>query len=234
MTHWTAALIVCSGLFTGEASVETAPPSETPLYQPMSMDSLDCCPERGFLQSDHCFDGFIGPISNPVLSKDPRTLTEARFIFLNNWFPSSHPLTQGGKAQVYAMQVRVALSERLSLIADKDGYINFDTPGYTEDGWANIGAGLKYLLVRDVERQFLLSSGFMYEFSSGEEKVFQSHGGGLLDVFATMGKEFGESTHVLWTVGEQFALDNTQNSSFFYSSATSTTDSSAGSILWRS
>ena len=40
---------------------------------------------RGLFESDHAFDGFTTPLSNPVQSKDPRSLTEARFLFMGNW-----------------------------------------------------------------------------------------------------------------------------------------------------
>ena len=36
------------------------------------------------LPSDHCFDDFISPMTNPVFVEDPRTLTEARLIYLRH------------------------------------------------------------------------------------------------------------------------------------------------------
>src|SRR5262245_13442662 len=102
---------------------------------------------RRLFESDRAFDSFIGPISNPVLSKDPRALTEARLLFVNNWIPDEHPF-QGGDLQAYGLQVRVALTERLSFIADKDGYACINPGnGPSQDGWLNIAAGLKYALV---------------------------------------------------------------------------------------
>lgn len=180
----------------------------------------DGCEGARLFTSDRCFNGFVGPISNPVLSKDPRTVTEARLLFVNNWFPDDHILFQGGNAQVYGLQVRVALTERLSLIADKDGYIDLN-PGNDAldgDGWANIAAGLKYNLIRDVENQFLLSAGFQYEFQTGEATVFQSHGDGTLSVFGVAGKEFGCKTHLLALMGHQFPMDSAENSGYLYTS----------------
>lgn len=170
-------------------------------------------------ESDREFSGFVGPISNPVFSKDPRSLTEARLLFINNWIEDTHPVFGGGDFQAYGLQVRVALTERLSLIADKDGYAVINPAGADEeDGWLNVAAGLKYLLIRDVENQFLLSAGFMYELQTGEASVFQSHGSGTLSIFATAGKEFGCRNHFLATVGHVFPMDRTQNSGFFYTS----------------
>jgi hypothetical protein len=167
--------------------------------------------------SDRAFEGFIGPITNPVLTKDPRSLTEARFLFINNVIDGNNPIG-GGDFQVYAMQLRVALTDRLTLIADKDGYgvINSNPLGNT-DGWLNLAAGLKYTLIRDVENQFLAAVGFMYEIPSGEAAVFQGQGDGLFTFFGTVGKEFGQCNHAILNVGYQVPVDADANSSFFYS-----------------
>ncbi|MCA9065758.1 MAG: hypothetical protein KDA96_21965, partial [Planctomycetaceae bacterium] len=40
-------------------------------------------------KSDHCFDEFISPITNPIFFEDPRTLTEARLIYVNHSLPAA-------------------------------------------------------------------------------------------------------------------------------------------------
>ncbi len=177
-----------------------------------------CCQERGFLESDRAFPNFIGPITNPILSKDPRSLTEARFLFINNWIPEEHPLN-GGEAQIYALQLRLALTERLTLIADRDGIATL-SPGAlpSETGLLNIGVGLRYLFIRDVENQFLLSGGVMWEPQTGYGNVFQSHGDGTITIFGTAAKEFGCYNHGILNVGYQLPIDRVDNSSFFYTS----------------
>ncbi|MBX7103214.1 MAG: hypothetical protein K1X57_03990 [Gemmataceae bacterium] len=129
---WLSASFLTAGLATaadppaapiaspGRLPAATDSPVQAIITQPAPMTSCDmsaCAPARGFLESDRAFDNFIGPITNPVLSKDPRSLTEARMLFINDVMPGNHPLT-GGDFQVYAMQVRLALTERLTLIAD--------------------------------------------------------------------------------------------------------------------
>ncbi|MFO0798426.1 MAG: hypothetical protein U0804_13195 [Gemmataceae bacterium] len=117
------------------------------------------------------------------------------------------------------MQVNVALTERLTLIADKDGYADVYPRGAASShGWLNIAAGLKYTLVRDVENQFLFAAGLMYEVPSGEAAVFQNTGGGFLTPFVSYGKEFGEHWHVIGNNGYSFALDQSTGSSFLYTS----------------
>ncbi len=186
-------------------------------FAPFGHCAADCGPRR-CLESDRCFPRFIGPISNPILSKDPRSTTEARFLTINNIIDPNHPFG-GGNFQVLGLEFRVALTERLTLLADKDGYAIFHpgTADHTE-GWLNINAGLRYLLIRDVENQFLLSAGFTYEPRTGESAVFQGQGDGVMSVFTTAGKEFGETTHFLGTLGYQFPFDDDVNSSFFYTS----------------
>ena len=186
---------------------------ETPRF---SEPCTSCCQQRRLLESDRAFEGFIGPISNPVYSKDPRSLTEARALFIHNQIPGGHPLG-GGNFQAYGLQVRVALTERLTLIADKDGYADLH-PGAAPDssGWLNLGVGLKYVFIRDVERQFLLSGGFMWEPQTGEAGALSSHGDGTFAFFLTSGKEFAGCWHALGTIGYQLPIDSSENSSYYY------------------
>lgn len=177
----------------------------------------DCSTRKPF-ESDHEFDTFIGPITNPILAKDPRSNTYLRGLFINNNLPGDHALG-GGSAQIYALQANVALTERLSLIADKDGLARIDTAGgVNETGWLNLAAGLKYTFLRDVENQTLAAAGFLFEVPTGGANVFQNHGSGTLTGFLTAGQRLGETIHVLNTVGYQQAMNTNFNSSFIYNS----------------
>ena len=217
--------LVVAALLGGEAQpvLQLAEPSAPVMMEWSEGESFACDDCFGgsarapFESDDAAFPGFVGPISNPVYSKDPRSLTEVRLLFVNDWIPNQNPAFNGGNFQVYGMQARVALTERLSLIADKDGYAVINPDGADEsDGWLNIAGGLKYLLIRDVENQFLFSVGSMYEFQSGEAEVFQGQGSGLISLFGTAGKQFGESTHFLATAGQILPTDRRFNSSYFY------------------
>ena len=110
-------------------------------------------------KSDHSFDDFISPMTNPLFFEDPRTLTEARLIFANHRLPGT---LGGGSAQLYAMQLRAAINEDVSIIATKDGFIVSDTPVIPNDGWADITAGLKINVYKDVCSQSLISVGTTY------------------------------------------------------------------------
>jgi len=172
----------------------------------------------GWLQSDRAFPRFVGPISNPVLAKDPRSLTEARLLFINDQIDSKSAVGPGS-FQVAGMQLRLALTDRLTFIADKDGYAWIHpNQGSSQDGWLDIAAGLKYTVIRDVEQQMLLTAGLMWEPQTGEKRVFQNQGSGLFTGFLTFGKEFDEVNHVLVNAGYQLPADRSQNSSFYYAS----------------
>jgi hypothetical protein len=198
-----------------------APANSTVAAAPSILsDAPVCCdsPARGFLESDHAFPNFIGPMTNPILSKDPRSMTEARFLFINNNLPPDHALG-GGDFQVYALQLRAALTDRLTLIADKDGIASINAHGLAhQTGLLNMNFGLRYLVVRDVENQFLWSVGGTYEPPMGERNVFENHGNGVLSLFTTVGKEVDCKWHFLNTFGYQFGLDTDENSGFFYNS----------------
>ena len=168
------------------------------------------------LQSDHAFDGFVSPLTNPAFFEDPRSLTELRFWVMNQLIPESNAL-DGGDFQVYALQARLALTERLSFIAVKDGYISLQPDAVVPDtdGWADVAAGLKYALVRNPQKQFLLSAGFTYEIDLGTHRVFQGTGDGIWNPFLSAGWEFYPRTHYLTTFAYRLPNNTTDNSQSF-------------------
>lgn len=201
---------------TAAAPIVT-PAASTPVEAaPLSFAEADR--PGGFLVGDTAFPRFISPVSNPVFSKDPRAQTYIRGLFINDVIPGDHPLG-GGSFQAMAAQVNVALSERLTFIADKDGYAWINPQrAPSSSGFLNLGAGLKYSLIRDVENQFILSTGFMYELPTGERSAFSGQGDGTMTFFGTFGKEWRENWHALGTFGYQLPLDSNSNSSYFYTS----------------
>ncbi len=180
-------------------------------------DGLSGC-DNGLLgyglikHSDSCFNDFISPMTNPVFFEDPRTLSEVRFIFLNHDLPGA---LGGNSVQVYAMQVRAALTERLSLIATKDGLIYTQSP-VLESGYADIAAGLKYNLYRDVCRGRLLSAGFTYEAPTGSNKSLQGNGNGELNLFLSAGARIGSKSHWISTSGMREPMDTSLENRLYY------------------
>lgn len=184
------------------------------------------CPSSGLIQpSDHCFDDFVSPMINFVFFEDPRNLTELRPIFVNHWVPGSigAGVPAGGTVQLYAMQFRAALTDRLSLIAVKDGYIVDKTNGTLNtllgDGWGAVTAGLKYNLLRDTDSGTLASAGFTYEIPMGSQKALQDVGDGEFHFFVTGGQRLLDGdAHLLSSVGYRMPVDNSlQNTAIHWS-----------------
>ncbi|MEZ6060911.1 MAG: hypothetical protein R3C19_11140 [Planctomycetaceae bacterium] len=165
-----------------------------------------------FQPSDHCFDDFISPITNPVFFEDPRTLTEARFIFINHHVPAA---LGGHSADLFALQVRAALTEDLSIIATKDGFVTSDNP-LIRDGWADIAAGLKLNVYKDAASQTLLSIGGTYEMPVGTPRTLQGNGDGEFHLFATGGTEFLDDTHWISGSGFRLPVDTNAESTVWY------------------
>lgn len=164
--------------------------------------------------SDPCFGDWISPISNPVFFEDPRTLTEARAVFLHHEVPQA---AGGGDIQLYALQLRFALSERLSIIATKDGYAVSSNP-LIRDGWGDVGGGLKYNLIRDTCNETLLSAGLTYEAPVGSRRTMQGNGAGEFNFFLSGGKEIADNWHWISAGGFRVAANaNTESSSFYWS-----------------
>ncbi|MEZ6064674.1 MAG: transporter [Planctomycetaceae bacterium] len=162
-------------------------------------------------RTDTRFNDFISPMTNPVFFEDPRMLTEARFIFANHSLPDT--LAGGGDLQLYALQLRARLTENLSFIATKDGFFVSDN-AVTDDGWADLAAGLKLNLWSCPEEQFLLSTGFTFEFPTGQTRALQGNGHGEFNLFVTGGWEILENVHWLSAAGVRLPSDrNDENQS---------------------
>ena len=165
-----------------------------------------------FARSEPCFDKFISPMTNPVFFEDPRTLTEARAIFLQHRVPTA---AGNGEIQLMAVQLRAALTDRLSIVAAKDGFATSSNP-LIADGWADVAAGLKYNLYANASTQRLLSAGFSYEMPVGTPRTRQGNGDGEYHLYLTGGMEVLEYGHVLSATGLRLPSDPNAESSMWY------------------
>ena len=88
------------------------------------------------LQGESWKDKTIAPVTNPLFFEAAQINTEIRPIFIHHELPTS--FLGGGDANVYAVQARWAVNEKLALIATKDGYVDLDMPaaGIKGSGWA--------------------------------------------------------------------------------------------------
>lgn len=163
-------------------------------------------------KSERCFDDFISPMTNPLFFEDPRNVSELRGIFWNHNVPQA---AGSGQVNLYALQIRARLSDKLSLIATKDGFVTSTNP-LIDDGWADVALGLKYALYRDAREQRLLSAGFVYDMPVGSTRTLQAKGSGQFHLFATGGAELFDCGHWISGLGGILPADGGENSTFMY------------------
>jgi hypothetical protein len=136
------------------------------------------------------FDRYHMPVSNPVYSGDARNVTMVRPIIFRQSLPDkidvniggvNTEVDLGGEVQGAALQFSYAFTDRFSLVAVKDGYVDceVDNPLVGDhSGWADIAAGLQYSFVYDPARDFIVSGRLVYESTSGDSEVYQGNGNG--------------------------------------------------------
>ncbi len=163
---------------------------------------------------------YVAPLTNPLFNESPYITTEIRPIYFHQKIPSGF-VTQGGDIDVVALQLRLALTERLAFIATKDGYanINFDKTLPDEDGFANIALGFKYAIFSQPEKERILTAGLRYEIPIGDLDTagieLQGDGDGFLNPFITGATTFG-NLGVQGSVGGNFALDRDKDTSILH------------------
>lgn len=167
------------------------------------------------LQAEDWKDSAISPVANPLFFESPLIQSEARPIFMYHNIDDDFI---GGFVRVYAAQLRWAVNERLAIIATKDGFIQTRSDALSDqDGWADIGAGLKYALIDKPEDQFILTTGMKFEFASGNTDVFQGNGDGEFDFFVSSMKGW-DKFHVTGSLGARVPIDwDEETSSLHYS-----------------
>jgi len=162
---------------------------------------------------------YIPSVSNPLFNESPLITTELRPIYFHHDIPNDF-LTGGGNIDVGALQFRIKLTDRLALIATKDGYADIHFAGVLpdENGFANIAAGLKYALILDPANGTAVTVGLRYEIPLGSLNTggisLQGHGDGFLSFFLTALKQVGKF-QIQGSANVNIALDNDHDSSLF-------------------
>jgi hypothetical protein len=177
-------------------------------------------------QSDHHFDTFISPVTNPFYFEDPRSLTEVRPIFIHEQSPSSTPFFAGGPIDYAGLQARLAVTERLSFIVSELGWLWIDPHAPSGEferanGFAELHLGPQFTIIRNEQTGTLLAGGLQFEIADGPARVFQSTGNLSLTPYASFGQQFGASTfgrfHFLNTTGFEFGIGHERTDRFFSS-----------------
>ncbi|MEN8182229.1 MAG: hypothetical protein ABFS46_06795 [Myxococcota bacterium] len=152
--------------------------------------------------------GFEQPMVQPYLFEDPFVTTNLTGVFMWQEFPQSSAL-QGGELFAAAVQARVALTDRIALIATKDGRV-WSRPDNSlirhQDGWMNLAAGLKYAWIQDRERNLFVSPMLRLEVSTGSSDILEGGSGYqfLPSVAAAWGRE---DLHLIGDLGARIPTD---------------------------
>jgi len=159
-----------------------------------------------FAEEEDVFRSWISPVSSPTNFEDPRATTEVRPIFMYHMLNGGF-VSDGGEAYVAAVQARAALTDRLSIIATKDGYIwlNPDANIPDSNGWANLAFGAKYSVWRDPETHTIATLGLRYEAPTGNDEVYEGQGDGMLNPFLSAGWGWGD-LHLLGYTGARLPI----------------------------
>lgn len=180
-----------------------------------------------WFKSDHTFDNFASPVSNPFLFEDPRALTEVRPLFLYQRIPGKQEDFLGGNLSFFGTQLRVALSDRWSLVFNKLGglWINPDdrSPVAGDGGFAELWLGAKYTFVRDDAAGRVMAGGLTFQIPTGSKSVFQDTGTLSVVPYVSYAESFGKELrlggfNVMGTAGYSLST-NKIRSDYFYASA---------------
>jgi hypothetical protein len=164
------------------------------------------------------FDGFEKPIVAPYLFEDPFITTNAVPYVLWHDFPEQS-VFDGGALYAAAVQLRVALTDRVALLATKDGYLwNRNGNPLLEDsqGFLNIAAGVKVRLWQDRDAGRIVSGVLRVEAPTGSSDQYQGHGDGMA-VPSLSGAMRTGPVRWIGDLGAQIPFDGRElSSSLFY------------------
>jgi hypothetical protein len=175
-------------------------------------------------QSDHAFDGFISPITDPFYFEDPRALTEVRPIFMLQGAPDKNPIYHGGDIEYFGLQARLAVTERLSFVLSELGWVWLEAHHPADDlgthsGFAEIKLGPKYTFLRCEDTCTVGAVGLNFEIPAGPGKVAQDTGNLSLTPYVSLAQSFGKTSYgsfnTLGTLGYAFSVDNERTDQFF-------------------
>ena len=167
----------------------------------------------------------IRPITSPTLFDLAVPRTQLHGIFMHQSFPSTLNTTIGevpvdGDFQLYALQLEYALTDTVSLVATKDGYIdlNPDSTLSEDSGFANLAAGVKWAFIYDPEDRFAVSLTTQVEIPTGNGDVFQGTGDGALLPSLSLLKLY-DRFQFAGTLGLHLPFDTDEESTTLFSSA---------------
>ena len=170
------------------------------------------------------FDRFIKPISNPVYFDEATNRTYLNIVHVLQQLPNHINTNLGrlpldGTLNVTATRINFAVNDRLSLVAAKAGYVDFDPDATLSsgNGYLDIGAGLKYAFILDPDDEFVLSGKVLFEFSNGSRDVYQGNGDGNVAPSLTFLKGY-DKFQFMGTIGGIIPFQHNDESTLLFTS----------------
>ncbi|MDC0358746.1 hypothetical protein OAO01_08020 [Oligoflexia bacterium] len=153
------------------------------------------------------FDSMISPISNPTNFEDPRAISEARLIYMHHDIEGDF-YTGGGDIQIYDLQLRGAVNDRLALMLTKFAYVDLDPDQVlpSASGLSNLTVGAKYAFYKDISTTTIMTGGVRWEIPTGDKDVLQGEGDGFFNPFLSGAVPMGE-LNFMAASGFRFPLD---------------------------
>ncbi|MBL9076329.1 MAG: hypothetical protein JNL08_02425 [Planctomycetes bacterium] len=160
--------------------------------------------DNGFLTGLRGFENFHEPLGQPIYFESPFNDSGLRLLYLKHDFSDQSTL-QGGDVTIYALQARLAITDRLAFIATKDGYSELDSGIIEDEGWNDIAGGFKYVLHADKEKQYVVTPGIRYMAENGHRGILQG-GADELSPFVSLGKGY-DDLHLLANLTLRVPMD---------------------------
>jgi len=184
-------------------------------------------PSRAMFQSDHEFDRFTSPVTNPFYFEDPRSLTEVRPLFIWQKTPDSNPVFGGGGNFVFAARGSVAFTPNISFVVTRLGWSflnaeNGSPPDINQgnqNGFSEIHLGPKFTFIRSTTSNTVAAFGVNFELGTGSANVMQDTGTLSIAPYFSIAQNFGRtqygSFNFMNTDGYVFRTDSVRSESFF-------------------
>jgi hypothetical protein len=153
----------------------------------------------------------IAPVTNPIFFEDAVIRSEIRPIYAYHNIDDGFAVG-GGTAQLYALQIRYGITDRLAFIANQDGYFAIKNKALNNpEGWMDLAAGFKYALIDDEASNFILTPGLTFHIPTGDDVIFQGRGGGEFNPFISFQKGWGD-LHLSGNVGARIPVTGNEQS----------------------
>lgn len=162
------------------------------------------------------FDRYVPPVTMPVLNETPFITTELKPIYAWHKIPEGF-VTDGGDVHAFALQGRLAVTDRLAIIATTDGWADVDFNNSVlddTDGFLDLAFGAKYAIVSDPAAGNIVTVGARYTAPIGNVDTnlgatnidLTGAGDGYVNGFVSAAKLFDTGSQIQGSLGINWGL----------------------------